>query len=127
MREVTSDRTLAVPTRLILSIGGFHAPHYEVRWQRGRLWYGTDGSKVTITPSAPDWETFWTAMDQIDVWGWQPRYDDQEILDGTEWSIEISDEARSVRSYGSNAYPHPFQRFLKAVERLVRQPFGQVA
>ena len=126
---------MAIPTRLIISIGGFGGPQHDVRWHRGKLRYRSHEapSEVPIVPSGVDWESFWTAMDRIGVWNWQARYNDRETLDGTQWSIDISKGSRSVRCFGSNAYPggkdlqhaRPFQEFLAAVRALVRQPFGR--
>ncbi len=70
---------MAVPTKFLVTIGGFFDGHCEVRWRRGKLWYRHDraeGSEVSVTPSATDWERFWTAMDRIGVWSWEARYDD---------------------------------------------------
>jgi hypothetical protein len=133
LREVKRDQPTAIPTRLIITIGGFHGPHYDVRLECGRLQYRTDDSHQMVTPSAENWATFWAAMDRIGVWSWDARYDDVEVLDGIQWSIEISDSSRSVRCLGSNAYPggqnlkhaRPFREFLNVIESLVRRPFGR--
>lgn len=118
--------------KLMISIGGFHGPHYDVCLERGRLRCRADDSRTTVTPSAQEWKAFWASMDQIGVWGWETRYDDLETTDGTQWSIEISDGARSLRSFGSNRYPggsdretaKPFREFLAAVSTLIQQPFS---
>jgi hypothetical protein len=59
------------------------------------------------------------------AWIWKARYDDLEILDGTQWEISIRHGARSIATLGSNRYPHEFQQFLAAVEALIRRPFGK--
>ena len=126
------DTPTRIPTQLIIEIGGFGAPHHEVRWHRGKLRYRTDDSKGTVAPSAEAWETFWATMDKIGVWDWKSRYDDPETMDGVQWKVEINDGVRRVQSFGSNRYPgsrdrekaRPFQEFLKAVGALIQQPFG---
>lgn len=127
--------TTSAPIRLVATIGGFFDGHCEVRWRRGKLWYRhdhVDGSQVSVIPSAAAWERFWASLDQVGIWNWEAHYDDLETCDGEQWSININDGSRSVRSSGSNAYPgganrehaRPFQEFLEAVGALVGQPFG---
>lgn len=121
MRKVGAT---SAPIRLVASIGGFHGPNYAVHWIDNKLQYRTDESRASVVPSASDWETFWGSLDKIWVWSWQASYDDPDILDGTQWALDISDGSRSVRCTGSNRYPRSFQKFLKAVGALVGQPFG---
>lgn len=123
MREVKRDKPKAVPTQLLITIGGFAGPRHEVRLQRGRLQYCTNDGQETVTPSADAWDTFWAELDRINVWAWRPRYDTR-ILDGEQWTAEIRHEARSVRSFGSNRYPRRFQEFLQAVRALTGRPFS---
>lgn len=136
MREVKSGVTAKTPTRFVVTIGGFFCGHAEVRWRRGKLWYRhdrVDGSEVSVVPSAHEWETFWSAMDRISVWGWRRSYDNPDMLDGTQWSVEISDGVRRVRSFGSNLYPGgdnretavSFREFLEAVGVLLGRPLGR--
>jgi hypothetical protein len=128
---------MSAQIRLFVTISGYGGPHYEVRRRRGRLTYrtyeyGSHDSRANVVPTAKEWETFWTALDRIGVWSWQGNYYTHGMMDGTQWSIDLSDGVRRVRSYGSNAYPggegwkrgRPFSEFLSAVEALVRQPFG---
>lgn len=118
---------MSVPTKFLVTIGGFGGPHHEVRWFRRKLRYRSDESQTSVVPSGPGWNTFWATLDKIGVWSWQARYDDPEICDGTQWEVEIDfgDGSHHVRCTGSNRYPELFQQFLEAVEALVGQPFGR--
>ena len=111
MRKVSAT---SAPIRLVASIGGFHGPNYEVRWFRRKLRYRTDESRASFVPSISDWVEFWAALDKIGVWSWHTSYHHPEILDGTQWALDLSDGSRSVRCTGSNRYPRSFQKFLKA-------------
>lgn len=130
MREKVAARS--GPVRLAFTIGGFTGTNQEVQWRRGQLWYGLDGSRVKVTPSTEDWETFWATLDRIGVWSWEPVYNDPEIMDGCQWALQLRHGSRQVKSFGSNAYPggnelaqaRPFRQFLTAVGALVRQPLS---
>jgi hypothetical protein len=135
IRKVESAELL--PARFVVTIGGFAAPHYEVRWIGRRLRYrnyeiGSHDSHAKVVPTAQQWQEFWASMDRIGVWDWQQRYDNPYVVDGIQWEIDLSDGVRRVRCFGSNKYPggrnlergRPFRQFLAAVEALVRQPFG---
>jgi hypothetical protein len=65
---------------------------------------------------------------QIGVWSWQRHYDDLDVLDGTQWGLDLNDGVNNVQCSGSNAYPggndlehaRPFQEFLAAMSALIR-------
>lgn len=61
------------------------------------------------------------ALDFLDVYNWQEFYSPSDIgiliLDGGLWSLELSDDGRSVSSSGSNAYPS-----YKSVETTTLKP-----
>ena len=116
---------MPIPSRLLVTIGGFGGPHYEVRWSRRKLRYHSDELQAAVMPTDEAWKSFWAALDRINVWGWAAHYDDLEILDGTQWELDLSNGTRRVKCSGSNAYPPEFEQFLAAVEALVGQPFGR--
>lgn len=129
MSSIPRKRNDAVPTTFRISIGGFGGPNYEVRFVNGRLRYQANFSPtpVMISPTAEEWTQFWDRVEQCDLWHWAPRYDDPDILDGTQWELDIQLGRRRVTSFGSNAYPggegvgrsEPFQLFLRAVRKLI--------
>ncbi len=124
---------MLVPRRLVVMIGGFGGPNYKVRWRRDRLDCQFDDIRLKVAPSAHDWASFWSALDRIGVWRWQPHYHDLDVVDGTQWSLDLDDGVQKVQCSGSNAYPggndleqaQPFQEFLAAISALIRHPFGQ--
>src|SRR6185436_688723 len=99
---------MSASNRLLVTIGGFPHGHEEVRWRRGRLWYRPDEYDeyvVSLVPTVQEWEAFWAAIDQIGVWQWQSRYDNPDILDGTQWTLELTNGSRRVKCFGSNSFP----------------------
>ncbi len=56
-----------------------------------------------------------TLYDKLYLHEWKKRYVDLSILDGTQWSLDISlSNRRSRHFHGSNAYP-PYWNELKKV------------
>ena len=61
-------------------------------------------------------------FNELYVHEWNKKYIDPHVLDGTQWSLEISLSGRRKRTvYGSNAFP-PYWRELMSLFR----PFGKV-
>ena len=48
---------------------------------------------------------------------WEEQYNDLDILDGIQWSLDIEYANRKIKSYcGSNMFPDNFDDFLKVIE-----------
>lgn len=121
------------PLTLEVFVGGYMGDSYGIRWEQGTLIYEhfSDGYEkketVKLHPSTRKWKNFWTTLEKIGVWQWQELYEDQHVVDGTNWSVEIEIGGRSLSSGGSNAFPSaqnesrgqpPFDRFCHAVSLL---------
>ena len=125
-------------TRLRFESGGLEAEGIALRLLRGRLLYSkTIGPfpaqpPQSIKPSEDQWFEFWQEVDRIGVWAWLTEYINPDVLDGTQWSLELSHSGRRIKCEGSNAYPGcpkidhpddgPFADFLRALARLTGQP-----
>lgn len=56
---------------------------------------------------------------------WNKRYEpDYEILDGTQWSVEVVRNNKTYHFSGNNKYPPQWKLFCKCIQRLVQEPFG---
>ena len=110
---------------LNFSIGGFSGDYERIIWQNDKLYHYCDGiildEDFTI-PSTKDWEEFWDEVDALKVWSWKKDYNNDDVLDGTQWELTIKREGRRKRRiFGSNAYPEPkgtFVSFIKALNKL---------
>ena len=73
-------------------------------------------------PTAKEWEQFFDVMDNLKVWSWKKDYNDEGMLDGTQWELIIKiKEKRGRKIYGSNAYPEPkgtFKSLIQALNKL---------
>ena len=49
---------------------------------------------------------------------WKSKYDNSDVLDGTQWSVDIKyDNGTPAKHFwGSNKYPYNFDRFLEIME-----------
>jgi hypothetical protein len=95
-------------------------------------------NKVKIVPAKEAWEKFWKAMDEVQLWKWQKRYDNVHIMDGLVWSLDVRRGEQKVRSGGHNGYPtlerltkpaqEPspiFRKYQQAVEELMGRKLWQ--
>jgi len=76
----------------------------EYRWSNSpyAAYVGTD-SKCSPSPEA--WSAFWRDLDTIGVWEWRERYENNNVLDGADWELDVRHGADAVKSMGTNAYP----------------------
>lgn len=126
-----------VPTHFVARIGGFLGSSYSVELKDGTLTYTASGRgqtnvrHATITPTDAAWREFRQALDDLKVWGWQNDYPRGNVLDGTQWLLEIAYSDRTLKSRGDNNYPDAagrptgkpeftpvFNRYLEAVKKL---------
>ncbi len=125
---------MSAPDILRFSIGGFNGPCWDVELKAGALVVCArragyiEGKETVVTPTAEAWSRFWLALDAAGVWRWLPDYTDNNVLDGTQWELELAHAGSRVKCGGSNAYPGAngpsygrntaFARFLKALRTL---------
>ena len=120
------DANIPYINKVVFSIGGYF-DGYETKT------YTIKGDKVhtyiehslMLKPSNFDdgdiepWdkEEFLEGLKNLHIGEWRRRYD-SDILDGTQWTLDIyfSNDHKPVKIYGSNAYPYNFNRALELFE-----------
>ena len=72
------------------------------------------------SPSKIKWDNFFLFLDNIKIWEWKKEYVDPNILDGTQWEIEVSNSSKKIKSYGSNKFPNKknFKGLMNEIETL---------
>ena len=110
---------------LNFSIGGFSGDYEKIVWQNDKLYHFFERSFLDedfTIPSIKDWDDFWDTVDKLKVWSWKKDYNNDDVLDGTQWELTIKRKGkRKRRIFGSNAYPEPkgtFNSFIKALNKL---------
>ncbi len=126
----------AIPQRFHAEIGGFKDFTYNVELKGGRLRYTRSGGHGTrnahVRPTTEQWREFRRELDAIDVWRWRAQYSNYAVVDGTQWSLDLTYPDKAIRTQGSNDYPGAtpdpsgvpsaskmFTRYLKAIQRLL--------
>ncbi len=115
------------PQAMSLFIGGWEKS-YEV-WDGRELHYFSADSEFLLNKAKPEilkptkqqWEDFFQALAHLKVWKWEKRYENRNVVDGTQWRaiVVFNTTENFVISSGDNAYPPNFKDFLKSVQKLI--------
>ncbi len=64
------------------------------------------------------WSELLTELKELHIDDWDQEYNDSDVMDGTQWSldIEFSDDSEGIHIWGSNMFPNNFGDFLKVIE-----------
>ena len=64
------------------------------------------------------WSMLLDELDRLHIYEWDEAYDDPDVMDGTQWSLDIKflDKSEGLHFWGSNKYPENFDAFLKVME-----------
>jgi len=114
--------------KLYFEIGGYRGEnirifkHYNsIVVQTSDRPYYDDIDKISHKLTKDQWDSFWSNLDQIDIWNWKKDYFNQDVLDGTQWELIIKrDNKKTIKIYGSNAYPENFQLFLDVINSVAK-------
>ena len=110
---------------LDFQIGGFGSQTDRIIYRDNKVnheLFESDYILKSTEPTSKEWEQFFDVMDSLKVWNWKKDYNDEGMLDGTQWELIIKIKGKRGRKiYGSNAYPEPkgtFNSFIKALNKL---------
>lgn len=64
------------------------------------------------------WSELLTELEDLNIDAWDQKYNDPDVMDGTQWSLDIeySDGSEGVHFWGSNLVPDNFDNFLRVME-----------
>lgn len=77
---------------------------------------GEENSSVTLNPDVL--EDFKDKLIDTNILNWKRRYDDNEILDGTQWEIILVRDGRNIIRSGSNDYPKEWEQFCNQISKI---------
>ena len=119
---------------MCFEIGGYNGTCHQVEFKAGKLEYRLAKGAymwepaIILQPDSGAWKRFWEAVEIAGVWKWKKSYENIDVLDGTQWSLKLKYQGRSLTAEGSNAYPGhgepefpatcEFGQFIKALQQL---------
>lgn len=122
-----------LPTKLEFFIGGYMGRSYRLALENGDLWYESFDHGYSpdlpraVYPTEEAWRVFWQAVDEQQVWNWQPEYKSEYMVcDGEHWSLELAHGGHSVTSGGDNAYPGAVKQGVSLELNRLSQAFTQL-
>jgi hypothetical protein len=116
--------------RIIASVGGYFGSSYtyEVELVSGNITYearedGVSEADLILQMDIEGIYAFREVLSKCRILDWKKEYIDPDTIDGTQWSLDIELEDRSIHINGSNAYPKEWKRFCKVIQVLTGKPF----
>jgi hypothetical protein len=118
--------------RISASIGGFFGTSYtvEIDIMTGKImWNTSEGeifyseSKLILQIDSESTKEFVEAIRKCCVLNWEEKYVDLDILDGTQWNLNIELDNMNIKKSGSNAYPKEWEEFCNIIQRFTGKPF----
>ena len=113
---------------LNISIGGFQQGHQEIYidLKTGEFKYShsieEESFFITLYPDVI--EDFIDKLIETNLLNWKRNYYDNDILDGTQWEIEIIRDGRNFKRYGNNNYPKEWERLCKLIGETAGRHIG---
>lgn len=112
------------------SVGGYFGGYYNVDIDLLNLkttwnhWGGGDEEEtVHKTIRTVTAKKFTEQLKVIDLLSWKSKYIMPGVCDGTQWSVEIGTDVRTIKKYGDNMYPLEWDMFCRIIRELTRKEF----
>lgn len=109
------------------SVGGYFEGYYDVtiHFQDKKLtWkYSLDGDSLEKELSDKDITKFISGLKIVDLLNWKRRYEEPDVLDGTQWEVEIIREKRNLKRSGSNKFPAEWEFFCVLIRTISGSEF----
>lgn len=63
-------------------------------------------------------------LKSINVFNWNSKYVDMDILDGTQWELEIEVDGGHIKKHGSNMFPDSWNKFCELIRKTSGKRFS---
>lgn len=128
-RKQAIDHAYSRIKALKTSVGGYFGGYYEVTIDLRNLeitWNFQEGeveetSKKSIRVSTA--KAFLEELKKLNLLNWKAKYIEPGVCDGTQWSVEIITDGRSIKKYGSNNYPLEWALFCRLIRQITKRKF----
>ena len=128
-REQAIDESYRKIITIKASVGGYFGGYYEVTIDLDHLettWSFTEAevtetSKKLIRVSTA--EAFIEALKMMNLLNWKAKYLEPGVCDGTQWSVKILTDRRTIRKHGNNVFPEDWDMFCRLVSKITNRKF----
>lgn len=129
-REWSRDEDINMEYQKIIGlaadIGSFSTGMYKIELNfstRELSWRHFGEEKVKIIQMRK-MDNFKENLKNLELLNWKRKYVEPDILDGTQWSVEIIRKGRNINKYGSNKFPENWEEFCKEMSKISGEKFG---
>ncbi|UJF16274.1 hypothetical protein LZ578_03860 [Jeotgalibaca sp. MA1X17-3] len=109
------------------SAGGFFGGYCEVTvdfQDRTLVWkHSLENELIEKQLSQSNLSLFISDLKMVDLLNWKRRYDDPDVLDGTQWEVEIIYKKCNKRKNGSNMFPAEWDDFCTSIRTISGKKF----
>lgn len=128
-REQATDAAYNKIQTIETSVGGYFGGYNYVTIDLRNLkitlsnWGG--GKEQQIINKAIKASTVKKFIDQlktVDLLNWKSKYD-SDVCDGTQWSVDILADGKTIKKYGSNNFPDEWDMFCRLISDISKTEF----
>jgi len=129
-REQAIDAAYNKITTIKASVGGFFGGYYNVEIDLVNLktlWSqwggGAEEESINKTIRESTANKFVEQLKMVDLLNWKAKYIEPEVCDGTQWSVEIMADGRTIKKHGDNKFPKEWDMFCKIIREITNKKF----
>jgi len=111
------------------SVGGYFGGYYNVTIDLTNLvttWSFNEGEKEETSKKSirvSTGQAFIEKLKMINLLNWKAKYIATGVCDGTQWSVEILTDERTIRKYGNNQFPMEWELFCRMIRQITNRKF----
>ena len=129
-QEQAIDAAYKKITGIRASVGGYFGGYYKVkidlvnlktRWSHGGGGELEETIRKTIRESTAN--KFVEQLKVVDLLNWKAEYIEPGVCDGTQWSVEIMANGKTIKKYGDNQFPKEWDMFCKIIREITNKKF----
>lgn len=119
-------------TRMVATVGGYFGPNYivevnflkgEMSWKESQSTFLEPSQEVHVRIVETDVHVLKEELRSCHILSWNNQYVNYDIVDGTEWSLDLRIGNKRRRMFGSNEYPEEWERFCGILKKWTGKPF----
>lgn len=129
-REQAIDAAYNKITKIKTSVGGYFGGYYNVEIDLVNLktiWSqwggGAEEESINKTIRESTANKFVEQLKMVDLLNWKAKYIEQDVCDGTQWSVEIMADGRTIKKHGDNKFPKEWDMFCKMIREITSKKF----